>query len=55
MRHARFEVDLAAGHRWMELMRRALDQACFPVEVRAVLEPYFEQTAVSMINRAPIE
>ena len=55
MRHARFEVDLAASHRWMELMRRALDQACFPVEVRGVLEPYFEQTAVSMINRAPIE
>ena len=55
MRHARFEVDLAAGHRWMELMRRALDQAGFPVEVRAVLDPYFEQTAASMINRGNLE
>ena len=55
MRHARFEVDLAASHRWMELMRHALDQACFPVEVRAVLEPYFEQTAASMINRGNLE
>ena len=55
MRHARFEVDPAASQRWMELMRRALDQACFPVEVRDVLESYFEQTAVSMINRAPSE
>ena len=55
MRHARFHVDLAASQRWMELMHRALDQAAFPAEVREVIEPYFEQTAVSMINRAPIE
>ena len=55
MRHARFEVDAAASHRWMELMRRALDQAAFAVEVREVIEPYFEQTAASMINRMPVE
>lgn len=55
MRHARFEVDLAASQRWMELMRRALDQSAFPVEVREVIEPYFEQTAASMINRMPVE
>ena len=53
MRHAPFAVDAAARNRWMELMRRALDEVGFPVEVRGILEPYFEQTATSMINRAP--
>lgn len=55
MRHARFHVDLAASQRWMELMRRALDHAAFPAEVRQVIEPYFEQTAVSMVNRMPAD
>ena len=55
MRHARFPIDLEGARRWMQLMLRALDEAQFSTPVRDILETYFAQTALSMINRAPPE
>ncbi len=51
MRHGPFPIDQAGRNRWMQLMRKALDHAAFPTEVRDILEQYFEQTATSMMNR----
>ncbi|MBV9613338.1 MAG: globin [Acidobacteriaceae bacterium] len=51
MRHAPFAVDQAARDRWMQLMRRALEEAEFPEEARSLLLAYFEATATAMMNR----
>ena len=51
MRHAQFPIGQAGRDRWMQLMRTALSEAVFPVDVRDLLEQYFEQTASSMMNR----
>jgi len=53
MRHAPFAVDQAARDRWMQLMRRALEEAEFPEDARSLLLAYFEATATAMINRVP--
>ncbi len=51
MRHAPFRIDSAASVRWVQLMRRALDEAAFPLEVRAVLDNFFASTATFLVNR----
>ena len=50
MRHAPFQVNEAARHRWVELMNRALDELQFAPEIRKTLTDYFESTATAMIN-----
>jgi len=51
MRHAPFPIGQAARDRWMDLMKNALAEADFPVEVDQVLREFFEGTATFMINR----
>lgn len=51
MRHFPFAIDDAAAARWLELMDRALGEAALPGEVEAILRPFFEAVAQSMINR----
>jgi len=51
MRHAPFDITIAARHRWVELMERSLDEAAFPTEVDRILRPFFGQTATFLINR----
>lgn len=51
MRHAPFDVDVHARHRWMKLMTEAMTEAALPAEVASLLKPYFENTATFMINR----
>lgn len=50
-RHFRFAIDARGAQRWLELMDRALVEAGLPVEVEAVLRPFFEQVAAAMVNR----
>ena len=51
MRHAPFAVDRAAHDHWMALMRRAMEEAALPEEVKQTLSAYFVSAAVAMINR----
>jgi hemoglobin len=51
MRHAPFAVDRAAHDHWMALMRRAMEEAALPHEVKQILSVYFESAAAAMINR----
>jgi hemoglobin len=51
MRHAPFKVDVAARHRWIELMEAAMAEANLPESVVALLRPYFATTATGMINQ----
>lgn len=51
MRHAPFAITEAARNRWMELMRKALDEAGFTSDVQEGLVPYLESTATAMMNR----
>jgi hemoglobin len=51
MRHAPFAIGLAERDRWLELMRRAMQQAAIDDDVAEVLWPYFVNTADHMINR----
>lgn len=51
MRHAPFAVDRAAHDHWMALMRRAMEEAALPEEVKQTLSVYFVSAAVAMINR----
>lgn len=51
MRHAPFDVDVAARNRWLKLMTEAMTEAELPAEIAAILKPYFENTATFMINR----
>lgn len=51
MRHMAFAIDLAAAQRWLALMGGAMDDALVSPAVRAVLQPYFRNTALFMINR----
>jgi hemoglobin len=50
MRHMPFAIDMAARHRWVQLMDRALDEAALPPEAVAVLQPFFHHMATFMIN-----
>jgi hemoglobin len=52
MRHFPFAIDAAAAARWLELMERALREARLPDDVEAILRPFFDAVAQSMINRA---
>lgn len=51
MRHFPFAIDERARDRWVELMRRALDEAAFPEEVDAALRGFFDQVATMLINQ----
>ncbi len=51
MRHAPFKIDVAARHRWIELMEAAMAEVQLPEEVVAILRPYFQTTATQMINQ----
>ncbi|MGE4085343.1 MAG: globin [Vicinamibacterales bacterium] len=50
MRHMPFAVTMAARHRWVELMDRALVDAALPPDAVAVLQPFFHHMATFMIN-----
>ncbi len=50
MRHAPFKVDIHARNRWMELMTQALDETGVSEPLRAILLPYFANTATFMMN-----
>ncbi|NQV28277.1 MAG: globin [Rhodopirellula sp.] len=51
MRHAPYELNIAARNRWVEIMDRALDEVAFAPEVDQLLRPFFAQTATFLINR----
>jgi hemoglobin len=50
-RHAPFVIDQRARDRWLQLMRRALDETALPRDSDALLREFFDQTATFMINR----
>lgn len=50
-RHAPFVIDQRARDRWLQLMRRALDETALPPESDALLREFFDQTSTFMINR----
>tara|TARA_R110002111_G_C6004047_1_gene373559 strand:- start:2247 stop:2633 length:387 start_codon:yes stop_codon:yes gene_type:complete len=52
MRHAPFTINQSARDRWMELMVRAMNETELAPEIRQTLEPFFEQMATFLINRA---
>ncbi|QDV20258.1 Group 2 truncated hemoglobin GlbO [Gimesia panareensis] len=52
MRHAPFAIDQSARDRWMELMTAAMTETEIPAEIRQTLEPFFDQMATFLINRA---
>jgi hemoglobin len=52
MRHAPFAIGPVQRDRWVELMKRALDEATLPAGARQVLQTFFESTATFLINRA---
>lgn len=51
MRHMPFAVTMAARHRWVELMDRALIDSALPPDAVAVLQPFFHHMATFMVNR----
>ena len=51
MRHAPFEIDMAARTRWLELMGKALDDEEVRGNVRVAIDSVFVQIANFMINR----
>lgn len=52
MRHAPFPIDQKARDRWMELMTAAMQETEMPTDIRQTLEPFFDQMATFLINRA---
>jgi hemoglobin len=50
MRHAPFVVDNRAAVRWLALMKAAMEESIIDPNAAEALWPYFEQTAVHMIN-----
>lgn len=50
MRHAPFQVDVAARDRWMKLMSAALAEVQLPNAVEDVLRGFFEHTATFLLN-----
>ncbi len=50
MRHAPFAIGQVARDRWLLLMNRALEQAALPLDVRQVLETFFEDTTTFLKN-----
>ena len=51
MRHAPFPITEPARNRWLQLMRKALDEAAFPREVDDMLRGFFDAVSTMMINR----
>lgn len=51
MRHGRFVIDASGAERWIALMNEALTEANIDAPSRALLEPYFRDTAHHMVNR----
>lgn len=51
MRHAPFPITSAARDRWLQLMRRALDEAALPAQADALLREFFDGVATMLINR----
>jgi hemoglobin len=51
MRHAPFDVTVAARDRWIQLMQNALTETEMPTRAKQILGAYFESTATAMINR----
>lgn len=50
MRHAGFQIDVAARNRWMALMNKALDEVQLPEPVTGMLRQFFANTATFMMN-----
>lgn len=50
MRHAPFAIGQVARDRWLLLMNRAVEQAALPLDVRQVLETFFEDTTTFLKN-----
>ncbi len=52
MRHASFQIDLAARDRWMLLMRAAMVEVQMPAEIQAYLEGFLGDIATFLKNRS---
>lgn len=53
MRHAPFPITPDAARRWLQLMAHAQDHTSIPPDARPLLDQFFQQVAVHMINRPP--
>lgn len=51
MRHAPFVIGMAERNAWLRHMTVAVDRSGAPLEVRRLLEQYFEQASLAMINQ----
>jgi hemoglobin len=51
MRHAPFAIGVAARHRWVDLMEKALAEVDLAPAAAATLRAFFHSTATFMINR----
>lgn len=51
MRHAPFAIGQTARDRWLQLMKRALQEAKLPDEVTQLLAAFFESTTTFLMNR----
>lgn len=51
-RHMPFAIDARGAERWIAIMGQAMDETALAPEVRTLIEPYFRQTAMFMVNRA---
>ena len=49
-RHMPYKIDIAARDRWMEIMRKAMDETSVPEEAREQLDAFFFQVADFMRN-----
>lgn len=52
MRHMPFSIGIAERDRWLELMKKALDETGVDGDEREFLDHFFAQTADFMRNRA---
>ena len=50
MRHAPFPITVEARNRWLELMTAAITEAELPPEVAAIMQPFFADTAMMLVN-----
>ena len=51
MRHAPFEITVAARNRWLELMTAAIADAELPENAVAIMLPFLADTATMVVNQ----
>jgi hemoglobin len=50
-RHGRFVIDSGAAERWIAVMEESMTEANIDPDVAAILRPFFQSTAMFMVNR----